>query len=76
MENKQDELELLIEQNKYDRIGIIETQQDEIHDWNVIGGYNLFQRNRPSKKGVAAALYVKSTYTGEEIQGTGEEIQA
>ena len=50
--NKQDELELLIQQNKYDIIGITETWWDETHDWNVdIGGYKLFQRDRPSKKG-------------------------
>ena len=43
MGNKQDELELLIQQNKYDIIGITETCSDETHDWNVvIGGYNLF----------------------------------
>ena len=69
MGNKQEELELLIHQNKYDIIGITETWWDETYDWNVvIGGYNLFQRNRPSKKGGGVALYIKDIYTAEEIQ--------
>ena len=67
MRNKQDELELLIQQNK--KIGITETWWDETHDWNVvIGWYKLFWRDRPSKKGGRVALYVKDVYTCEKIQ--------
>ncbi|XP_060133197.1 uncharacterized protein LOC132592449 [Zootoca vivipara] len=31
-------------------------------------GYNLFQRNRPNRKGGGVALYVRDVYTCEEIQ--------
>ncbi|XP_060139070.1 uncharacterized protein LOC132593239 [Zootoca vivipara] len=69
MGNKQDELELLVQQTKYDIIGITETWWDESHDWNVqIEGYNLFQRNRPNRKGGGGVLYVRDVYTCEEIQ--------
>ncbi|CAI5785061.1 Hypothetical predicted protein [Podarcis lilfordi] len=36
MGNKQDELELLVQQTKYDIIGITETWWDKSHNWNVI----------------------------------------
>ena len=76
MGNKQDELELLIQQNKYDIIGITETWWEETHDWNVVtGGYKLFWRDRPSKKGVVAASDVKDAYTCEEIQDLNPESQ-
>ena len=69
MGNKQDELELLIHEGKYDLIGITETWWDDSHDWNTaIEGYNLFKRNRSNRKGGGVALYVKNTYLCTEIQ--------
>lgn len=77
MGNKQDELELLVQQTKYDIIGITETWWDKSHDWNVImEGYNLFQRNRPDKKGGGVALYVRDVYTCEEIQDLEPQSQS
>ena len=44
MGNKQNKLELLIHEGKYDLIGITETLWDDSHDWNIaIEGYNLFK---------------------------------
>ena len=44
MGNKQNELELLVHEGKYDLIGITETWWD---DWNIaIEGYNLFKKAR------------------------------
>uniref|UniRef100_A0A670IXP3 Reverse transcriptase domain-containing protein n=1 Tax=Podarcis muralis TaxID=64176 RepID=A0A670IXP3_PODMU len=77
MGNKQDELELLVQQTKYDIIGITETWWDKSHDCNVImEGYNLFQRNRPDKKGGGVALYVRDVYTCEEIQDLEPQSQS
>uniref|UniRef100_A0A670IGU3 Reverse transcriptase domain-containing protein n=1 Tax=Podarcis muralis TaxID=64176 RepID=A0A670IGU3_PODMU len=77
MGNKQDELELLVQQTKYDIIVITETWWDKSHDWNVIiEGYNLFQRNRPDKKGGGVALYVRDVYTCEEIQDLEPQSQS
>ena len=61
MGNKQEELELLVQQSRYDLMGITETWWDESHDWNVsILGYNLYKRNRPNKRGGGEeALYVR-----------------
>ena len=67
MGNKQEELELLVQQSKYDPVGITETWWDESHDWNgLITGYNLYRRNKPNKKGGGVAFYVKDDYTCEE----------
>uniref|UniRef100_A0A670I6Y3 Reverse transcriptase domain-containing protein n=1 Tax=Podarcis muralis TaxID=64176 RepID=A0A670I6Y3_PODMU len=39
-------------------------------------GYNLFQRNRPDKKGGGVALYVRHVYTCEEIQDLEPQSQS
>ena len=35
MGNKQEELEILIQEDKYDLIGITETWWDDSHDWDT-----------------------------------------
>ena len=68
MSNKQEELELLMQQSKYGLVGITETWWDKSHDWNVsIAGYNLFRRNRQNQKGGGVALYVRNDYTCEQV---------
>uniref|UniRef100_A0A8D0BMQ2 NADH dehydrogenase [ubiquinone] 1 alpha subcomplex subunit 12 n=1 Tax=Salvator merianae TaxID=96440 RepID=A0A8D0BMQ2_SALMN len=68
MGNKQGELEILAQENKYDIIGITETWWDNTHDWNTeLEGYNLFKKNRLNKRGGGVALYVRKIYTTTEI---------
>ena len=69
MGNKQNELELLIPEGKYDLIGITETWWDDSHDLNIaIVGYNSFKKNRRNRKGGGVALYVKNAHSCTEIQ--------
>ena len=68
MGDKQNELELLIHEGKYDLIGITETWWDDSHDWNIaIVGYNSFKKNRRNRKGGGVALYVKNAHPCTEI---------
>ena len=69
MRNKQEELEILIQEGNYDLIGITETWWDDSHDWNIaIEGYKLTKKNTENKKGGGVAVYVKNTYSCTEIQ--------
>lgn len=46
----QGELEILIDKQKFDIIGIVETWWDNLHDWNVkITDYNLFRKDKVGK---------------------------
>jgi len=77
--NKQGELEILTQENKYDVIGITETWWDDAYSWNTeLKGYNLFKRNRLNKRGGGVALYVREAYTSTEIQVSenGSPIEA
>jgi len=60
MGNKQEELETIIQQDDYDLVTITETWWDNLHDWHaVMGGYRLFRKDRPTRRGGGVALYVK-----------------
>ena len=47
MGNKQEELEAIVCQAKYDLVAITETWWEHYHDWSaVMDGYKLFRRKR------------------------------
>ena len=65
MENKQEELETMVQLGKYDQAGdddlvaVTETWWDSSHGWNVVmDGYVLLWEDRPARQGGGVALYV------------------
>ena len=44
----------------HDLVAITETWWDSSRDWNaVMGGYTLFRKDRPIRRGGGVALYVR-----------------
>jgi len=67
MGNKQ-ELETMVQLEKYDLIGITETRWDELHDWNtLIEHYRLLRRNRQGRRDGRVALYVRRWIDCEQL---------
>ncbi|PKU39569.1 nipped-b-like protein [Limosa lapponica baueri] len=51
MENKQEELEAIVQQKSYDGVAITETWWDDSHDWSaVLDGYKLSQKGQARKE--------------------------
>lgn len=72
MGNKQDELELLVQQGKCYLIAMMETRWDDSYVLNVeTEGYNLLKRNRNNRKVGGNALYLKIRLLSSEIQVKG-----
>ena len=60
MENKQEELETMVQLGKYDLIATMKTWWDESHDWKTLTeNYRLFRRDRQGRRGGVVALYVR-----------------
>ena len=59
MNNKQEELEVIVRQANYDLAAITETWWDRSSDWSVVmDGYKLFRRDRQGGRGGGVALYI------------------
>ena len=57
MGNKQEELEAIVQQGKYDIIAITETWWEDTHNWSAVtDGYQLFRRARQGRRGGGVAL--------------------
>ena len=68
MENKQEELETMVQLGKYELIAIMGTWWDESHDWNtLIEDYRLFRRDRQGRRGGGVALYVRKWIDCKEV---------
>jgi len=60
MDNKQEELEAIVQQDSYALVAITETWRHSSHDWHaVMDGYRLFRKDRPTRRGGRVALYMK-----------------
>ena len=60
--NKQEELESIVQQENYDVVAITETWWDDSHNWSAaMNGYELFRRDRQSRRGCGVALYVRES---------------
>jgi len=47
MDNKQEELEVIVQQDSYDLVAIMEMWWVESYDWSAaMDGYKLFRRDR------------------------------
>ena len=65
---KQEELETVVQLDRYDLIAITETWWDESHNQNIgIDGYELFRRDRQRRKGGGVALYIREVIDCEEL---------
>jgi len=75
MGNKQEELEAIVQQDRYDLVAVTETWWDSLHDWHaVMDGYTLFRKDRPTRGGGAVALYVRDQLECTELcLGADEE---
>ena len=75
MDNKQEELEAIIQQDGYDLVAITETWWDNSHDWHaVMDGYRLFRKDRPTRRGGGVALYLREQQECIELDlGANEE---
>ena len=74
MGNKKEELELLLQTEGYDIVGITETWWDDSHDWNVlVDGYELFKKNRKGRRGGGVALYVRRGLDCQEVMENGAD---
>ena len=60
MDNKQEELEAIMQQEDYDIIAITETWWSNSQDWRAaMEGYKLFRRVRLGRRGGGVSLYVR-----------------
>ena len=73
MGNKQEELEVIVQQANCDLAAITETWWDHSHDWSaVMDGCKLFRRDRRGRKCGGVALYIKEYFDVEEL-GVGND---
>ena len=77
MGNKQEELETMVQLDKYDLVAIMETWWDESYNWNTgIEGYKLFRIDRWGRKGGSVALYIREGIDCEEMPLRNRHRQA
>lgn len=65
LKNIKEELELLMQTEGYDSIGITDTWWD----WNVVmDRYDVFKKNQKGRRGCGVVLYVKRDFTNEDLR--------
>ena len=76
MGNKQEELETMMQLDKYDLIAITKIWWDGSHNWNIgTEGYKLFRRDRQGRKGGGVALYIRDGIDCEEFPLRNSHVQ-
>ncbi|PKU44107.1 rna-directed dna polymerase from mobile element jockey-like [Limosa lapponica baueri] len=74
--NKQDELEVIVQQDSYDIVAIMETWWDDGHDWNAaMNVYKLLRRNRQGRRGGGVALYIRVCFDCIELDSSDDEVE-
>ncbi|RMB93635.1 hypothetical protein DUI87_29862 [Hirundo rustica rustica] len=76
MGNKKEELEVMVQQQSCDVVGIMETWWEDSHGWSTaLNGYKLFRRDRKGRRSGGVALYIKQTFdtVGIETKEDGVE---
>ena len=77
MDNKQEELEAIVQQASYDLVAITETWWDRSHDWSVaMDGYKLFRKDRQGRKGSGMALYVRECFDVTELMAGDDKVES
>ncbi|RMC09822.1 hypothetical protein DUI87_13609 [Hirundo rustica rustica] len=76
MGNKQEELEAMVQQQRYDVVAITETWWDDSHSWSTaLDGYRLFRRDRKGKRGGGVALYIKKAFDTISIETNEDGVE-
>ncbi|TRZ14270.1 hypothetical protein HGM15179_012835 [Zosterops borbonicus] len=69
MGNKQEELEVMVQQQSYDVVASTEMWWDDSHSWSTaLDGYKLFRRDRKGRRGGGLALYIKKAFDSIDIE--------
>ncbi|KAJ7404875.1 hypothetical protein BTVI_70826 [Pitangus sulphuratus] len=73
--NKQEELETILQQERYDVVAITETWWDDSHDWNAaMDDYVLFRRDRIRGKAKKTDILVEVRYRPPNQDEEGDEL--
>ena len=74
MGGKQEELEAMVQRERYDLVAITETWWGDSHDWSAaMDGYRLFRRDRRGRRGGGVALYVRECFDCLELNDCDDE---
>ncbi|KAK4818722.1 hypothetical protein QYF61_018701 [Mycteria americana] len=66
--HRQEELEVLVQQENYDIAAITEARWGDSHNWSAaLDGYKLFRRDRQGGRGGRVALYVRECFERLEL---------
>ncbi|GAB0206897.1 hypothetical protein GRJ2_003155300 [Grus japonensis] len=76
IDNKQEELEAIVQQENYDIVAITETWWDDLHNWSAaMDGYKLFRRDRQGRRGGGVALYVRECFDCLELNDGDNRVE-
>ncbi|TRZ25108.1 hypothetical protein HGM15179_002011 [Zosterops borbonicus] len=76
MGNKQEELEVMVQQQSCDVVTITETWRDDSHSWSTaLNGYELFRRDRKGRRGGGMALYIKKVFDSIGIETNEDGVE-
>ncbi|TRZ20521.1 hypothetical protein HGM15179_006655 [Zosterops borbonicus] len=76
MGNKQEELEVMGQQQSCDVVAIAEMWWDDSHSWSTaLGGYKLFRRDRKGRRGAGVALYIKKAFDTIGIETNEDGVE-
>jgi len=68
MGNKQEKLQAIMQQEKYDTVVIMETWWDDSHNWSVAkNGDKLFRRDRQERRGSGVTLCVRECFDCQTV---------
>ncbi|TRZ08823.1 hypothetical protein HGM15179_018288 [Zosterops borbonicus] len=74
MGNKQEELEVMVQQQSDDVVTITETWWDDSHSWSTaLDGYKLFRRK--GRRGGGVALYIKKVFDSIGIETNEDGVE-
>ncbi|TRZ19001.1 hypothetical protein HGM15179_008133 [Zosterops borbonicus] len=77
MGNKQEELEVMVQQHSYDVVAITETWWDDSHSWSTaLYGYKLFRRDRKGRRGGGVVLYIKKAFDSLGIESNEDGVES
>ena len=76
MGNKREELEAIVQQDRYDLVAITETRRDDSCDRSAAtDGYKLFRRDRQGRRGGGVALYVRQGLDCTELPKCDDKVE-
>ncbi|TRZ16814.1 hypothetical protein HGM15179_010323 [Zosterops borbonicus] len=76
MGSKQEEVEVMVQQQSYDVVAITEMWWDDSHGWSTaLDGYKLFRRDRKGRRGGGVALYIKKVFDSIGIENNEDGVE-